>query len=123
MTGGILLCIFGIVYQMKTQRVIIHNNRNEKLVGYLYQGTAKTLIIVCYGIESPKDSSLRKLLAPYFSEIVKRSGASVYSFDFSGMGESEGKEFISLRQRDKEVKIVIDYFLSKSITVLESRKS
>jgi pimeloyl-ACP methyl ester carboxylesterase len=97
---------------MQPQRVIIHNNRNEKLVGYLYKGTTKTLIIVCYGIEAPKESHFRDLLNPYFSEIVERSGASVYSFDFSGMGESKGKNFISLRQRDKEVKSVIDYFSS-----------
>jgi pimeloyl-ACP methyl ester carboxylesterase len=103
---------------MKSQRVIIHNQKNEKLVGYLYKGITKTIIIVCYGIESPKNSSLQKILPLYFSEIVKRSGASVYAFDFSGMGESDGKNFISLRQRDKEVKLVIDYFSSDFDTIL-----
>src|SRR6185437_13075701 len=111
-TGGILMSIFGIVYQMQSQRVIIHNNKNEKLVGYLYKGTTKTLIIVCYGIEAPNKNNIRDLLTPYFTDIVKRSGASVYAFDFSGMGESEGDNFISFRQRNKEVATVIDYFSS-----------
>jgi len=98
---------------MKPHRVIIPNNKNEKLVGYLYKGTAKTLIIVSHGIEgnnTPSDPFLRKIIPEYFSEIVKKSGASVYSFDFSGYGESEGENFLSLRQRDKEIKSVINYF-------------
>jgi len=98
---------------MQSQRVIIHNNKNEKLVGYLYKGTTKTLIIVCYGIEAPNENNIRDLLTPYFTDIVMRSGASVYAFDFSGMGESEGDDFISLRQRDTEISTVINYFSSQ----------
>ena len=98
---------------MKTKRVIIRNDRNEKLVGYLYQGSPKTLIIVCHGIESnnnPNDPALLKIILEYLFELRDRTGASVFSFDFSGFGESDGKMAYSLRQRDKEVKTVIDYF-------------
>ncbi len=112
MAGGMLICIFGIVYQMKSQRVIIHNNRNEKMIGYLYNGTSKTLIIVCYGIggSTTPDPYLQKILPEYLSDISSKTGASVFGFDFSGEGESEGERFLSLRQRDRDIKTVLDYF-------------
>lgn len=101
---------------MKSQRVIIQNKNKEKLVGYLYKGSSKTIIIACHGIESSNncfDEETRKLIPPYFSDISKRSRASVFSFDFSGYGESEGEYFLSLRKRDSDIKSVIDYFSSE----------
>src|SRR5579872_5002635 len=100
---------------MKPQRVIIRNNRNEELVGDLYNGKSKTLIIVCYGIEGTEslDTYLQKILPEYFSDINKRTQASVYAFDFSGYGRSEGKNFLSLRKRNDEIETVINYFSSQ----------
>ncbi|HVA96607.1 MAG TPA: prolyl oligopeptidase family serine peptidase [Candidatus Acidoferrales bacterium] len=100
---------------MKFQKRTILNNNNEKLVGYLYKNTSKSLIIVCHGVESnnnPDDQLLRKTIPEYFAELSSRTGASVFSFDFSGFGESEGKLTYSLRKRDQEIKSVIDYFAS-----------
>lgn len=97
---------------MKPQRVTIPNNKNEKLVGQLYKGKSDTLIIVCYGIEGSEtlDPYLQKILPEYLSDINEKTYASVYSFDFSGYGESEGDKYLSLRQRDEEIKTVVDYF-------------
>ena len=98
---------------MKPQRVIIPNDKGEKLVGYLYKGSSKTLIIICHGIESVNnctDISLRSIVPGYLSEISRQSRASVFSFDFSGFGESEGKFAYHLKKRHTEIKIVIDTF-------------
>lgn len=101
---------------MKPQRVIISNDKNEKLVGYLYKGTSKTLIIVCHGLESnnhPSPPFTSKLISEYFIDLSHQTKASVFSFDFSGFGESEGKHVVSLIKRDSEIKSVVDYFSSK----------
>lgn len=98
---------------MKPEKIVILNNRQEKLVGYLYKGTSKTIIIVCHGLESINNSPepyFQKIVPEYFSDINKRTDASIFSFDFSGYGESEGKYSLSLRQHDDEIKTVIDYF-------------
>lgn len=105
---------------MKPQRVTIPNNKNEKLVGDLYKEKSKTLIIVCYGVGGSisLDPFLRKILPEYLSDISEKTSASVYGFDFSGEGNSEGKNFLSLRQHDKEIKTVIDYFSAQYAKII-----
>jgi len=69
---------------MKPQRVTIPNNKNEKLVGYLYKNSSKTLLIVCHGLDPINN-------LPVMEEVFKlyyKSGTSIFSFDFSGHGES-----------------------------------
>ena len=99
---------------MERQRVIIPNNKNEKLVGHLYKGSSQTIIIVCHGIEStnnPVDPKFHKIVPDYFSRLSSQTDASIFSFDFSGFGESEGNFTYSLKQRDLETEAVINYFV------------
>ena len=106
---------------MKPQRVIIPNNKNEKLVGYLFMGTSKTLIIVCHGLESnnrPSPPFTPEFTSEYFVNLSHQTKASVFSFDFSGFGESQGKHAVSLIKRNSEVKSVVDYFSSKYEKIL-----
>jgi pimeloyl-ACP methyl ester carboxylesterase len=100
---------------VKPQRVIIPNNKNEKLVGYLYKGTSETLIIICHGLESnnvPLPPFTKEIVSEYCDYLSRKTKASVFSFDFSGFGESEGKHMVSLIKRDSEIKSVLDYFVS-----------
>jgi alpha-beta hydrolase superfamily lysophospholipase len=94
---------------MKPQRVTILNNKKEKLVGYLYKGASKTIIIICHGIDPVNGfPGVEDIFALY-----QAAGASVYSFDFSGYGESEGESMLSVKQRDADIKAVLDYFSSR----------
>ena len=91
---------------MKREKQIIRNNKKEKLVGYLYKNTSKTLLILCHGVEPFSGyPDIEEVFELYHS-----TGASVFAFDFSGYGESEGKKTISFRQRDADIKSVLDYF-------------
>jgi dienelactone hydrolase len=98
---------------VKPQRVTILNKEKEKLVGYLYKGTSKKLIIVCHGMESnnvPLPPYTKELVSDYLAYLSHMTKASIFSFDFSGFGESEGKHILSLIKRDSEIKNVLDYF-------------
>lgn len=66
---------------------MILNPEGEKLVGILHDTGSKELVIVCHGLRSSKDCSLIVNLS---SRLVQ-AGLSVFRFDFSGNGESEGE--------------------------------
>lgn len=102
---------------MKPEKITILNNKKQKLIGKLYKGSSKTLIIICHGIESANntaDQEMKEILInEYFPEVVTQTKASVFSFDFSGYGDSEGKEFLSFRQRNSEIHAVLTHFSSQ----------
>jgi pimeloyl-ACP methyl ester carboxylesterase len=94
---------------MKPEKIIIKNNNDNKLTGYLYKNKSKTVVIICHGLEINNGY-------PGIEDVFEwyhRMGASVFSFDFSGYGESEGEKGISLKQRDADIKAVLDYFSSQ----------
>lgn len=94
---------------MKPEKLTILNNKREKLVGYFYKNKSKTIVIICHGIE-PNNGypGIENVFEWYHS-----MGASIFSFDFSGHGESEGKQVVSHRQRVADIKSVLDYFSLK----------
>jgi pimeloyl-ACP methyl ester carboxylesterase len=101
---------------MLREKIIVFNHKKEKLVGHFYKGTSKTIIIVCHGIASintTSDSELQVIIPDYFSKLREKTHASIFSFDFSGFGESDGELSYSLKKRDAEIKAVIDYFSGK----------
>jgi len=94
---------------MKPQIISVLNNKNEKLVGYFYKNTSKTIIILCHGVEPFRDyPGIEGVFEFYYS-----TGASVCAFDFSGHGGSDGGNSISFKKRDTDIKAVLDYFSSK----------
>ena len=64
---------------MKPERVIILNDKKEKLVGYLYKNTSKTLVIICHGIDPINGYPGTTEVFEFYHQV----GASVFSFDFS----------------------------------------
>lgn len=91
---------------MKPERVIILNDKKEKLVGYLYKNTSKTIVIICHGVEPVLGfPGVTDVFETYHS-----IGVSVFPFDFTGYGESEGKKRVSLKQRVSDIGKVIDHF-------------
>jgi alpha-beta hydrolase superfamily lysophospholipase len=100
---------------MKVEKVIIKNKKKERLVGDYYKNNSETLIIICHGLEyinNYPDNQLQNLFNGYFVALGTKTGASVFSFDFRGHGESDGKKVISLRNRSEDIKTVVDYFSS-----------
>ncbi len=91
---------------MKAESLTIVNNKNQKLHGTFYRNTSKTLVIMCHGIESFTDfPGMEKVYTAYF-----KTGSSVFFFDFSGYGKSEGKKVLSIKQRVEDIGSVIRYF-------------
>jgi alpha-beta hydrolase superfamily lysophospholipase len=94
---------------MKAEKITILNNKQEKLVGYFYKNTSKTLIVLCHGAEPFNGyPGIEGVFEFYYS-----TGASVFAFDFSGHGGSEGENVISFKQRDADIKSVLDHFSTK----------
>ena len=91
------------------ERVIFKNSRNLKLVGNLYQSNSKSIIIMCHGFMSNKDSRGRfQKLAIAFNQC----GFSALAFDFSGCGESDN-DSLTIEKEVDDLKSAILYVKSK----------
>ncbi|KAI0494089.1 hypothetical protein KFK09_024220 [Dendrobium nobile] len=86
------------------QRVEILNKYGEKLVGVLHSTGSKNLVILCHGFRSTKDE---KLLLNLIAALTKE-GMSVFHFDFSGNGESEGEfQYGNYRKEADDLRAVV----------------
>lgn len=89
------------------ERVIIKNKYGEKLVGVLYETSSKEVIILCHGLASKKECSVNLIL----TDALTKEGISVFCFDFSGNGESEGTfEFGNYSKEADDLHSVVMYF-------------
>jgi pimeloyl-ACP methyl ester carboxylesterase len=91
---------------MRPEKLTILNHKQEKIVGKFYKNNSKTIVIICHGIDAINNIPDIE----YYFEWYHSVGATVFSFDFSGFGESDGEKTLSLRKRDAEIKAVLDYF-------------
>ncbi|KAI5056710.1 hypothetical protein GOP47_0028528 [Adiantum capillus-veneris] len=73
--------------EASNEKLSIVNSSGERLVGILQDTGSKELVILCHGLNSSKDVGLLVSLAKALSQ----AGLSVFRFDFSGNGESEGE--------------------------------
>lgn len=99
---------------MTPRKIIIPNDKGHKLVGYLYKNNSKTIIVMCHGIEIFDD-------VPKIDIVFKTyhgTGASLFYFHFSGYGESEGKNELSIKQRVIDTGSVVDYFSSEYAEII-----
>ncbi|KAI3944183.1 hypothetical protein MKW98_016413 [Papaver atlanticum] len=91
----------------KIEQVIIKNKYGEKLVGVLYETSSKEVIILCHGSASKKECPVNWNL----TDALTKVGFSVFCFDFSGNGESEGTfEFGNYSKEADDLHSVVMYF-------------
>jgi alpha-beta hydrolase superfamily lysophospholipase len=90
------------------QKIFFTNSRRQELAGVLFDvsGRNKKIAVFCHGYRSTKESS--KVLP--LAEKLALFGISLFAFDFSGRGESEGKfEDTTITQYIDDLKSAIDY--------------
>lgn len=95
---------------MISNKVVFLNNKNKKLFGKFYKNSSDTLIIFCHGTGSFSmyENKLETFLKVYYD-----LGLSVFWFDFTGWGKSEGKGRFSHSQRVDDIGKAIDLFKNK----------
>ena len=97
------------------KKLFIKNSFGEKLAGIFYPiKNSKKLIIFCHGRLVTKDNHFYvELCGKLF-----KSGFTVYRFDFSGNGESEGDFLKCTITKDiEDIKSIIDYFKKKNYEI------
>lgn len=91
----------------------IKNKYGELLSGIL-EGNSRNLIILCHGSRGTKESSLLE----YLNNNLKNN-FSVFRFDFSGNGDSEGLlENSTYLKEVEDLDSIINYFKSKNYNIL-----
>lgn len=68
------------------EKLVIRNTNGENLVGVIQEAGSSKLVILCHGFRSSKES---KTLINLANALVSEN-ISVFRFDFSGNGESDG---------------------------------
>lgn len=94
---------------MRVEKVIFSNSRGLKLVGHLYAVGSDTVIIMCHGFLSNKDSKGR---FPRLAAAFNASGFDALAFDFSGCGESEDERLTVAKEAD-DLQAAISFMKSK----------
>lgn len=96
------------------EKITIVNPLGEKLVGILHDTGSEELIILCHGLNSSKDVDLLVNLA----NSLAKSGLSVFRFDFSGNGESEGEfQFGNYSKETEDLHAVVLHWMQKGRVV------
>jgi alpha/beta superfamily hydrolase len=73
-------------FDVSQEKVVITNSYGEKLVGVLHEAGSKDIVVLCHGFRSSKES--RTIMS--LTDALTSEKISVFRFDFSGNGESEG---------------------------------
>ncbi|GJN08780.1 hypothetical protein PR202_ga26736 [Eleusine coracana subsp. coracana] len=77
---------FSDSFGISQKKIVIRNRYGGKLVGVLHEAGSKEIIVLCHGFRSSKES--RTILS--LADALTSENISVFRFDFSGNGESEG---------------------------------
>lgn len=102
------------VQKMKQQKLSFQNSFGQKIVGILYSPeiAGKICVIFCHGYRSTKGSGRVEPLA----ERLAKENVSLFAFDFSGRGESQGRfEFSTITKYVDDLSNAIK-FISKKYT-------
>ncbi|KAL5218185.1 hypothetical protein ABZP36_018869 [Zizania latifolia] len=89
------------------EKVVITNSCGEKIVGILHEAGSKDIVVLCHGFRSSKES--RTILS--LSDALTSEKISVFRFDFSGNGESEGSfQYGNYYKEVDDLRDVIQHF-------------
>ncbi len=69
------------------EKITFQNSKGDKLVGILSDSGSKTILIMCHGFSSSKESRTYVNL----EKILNKENIATFRFDFYGHGESDGK--------------------------------
>ncbi|MAH42743.1 alpha/beta hydrolase, partial [archaeon] len=69
------------------KKLTFQNSKGDKLVGILSDSGSKTIVIMCHGFTSSKESGTYINL----EKMLNEKGIATFRFDFYGHGESDGK--------------------------------
>ena len=72
---------------VKIRKVNFLNDKKQKLCGILHEKSKNKIVVLCHGFTANKNCNFIPPLAEYLSE----NNFSVFRFDFTGNGESEGE--------------------------------
>lgn len=88
------------------QRVLVPNTHGENLVGLLHHTGSNKVVVLCHGFTASKDDSIIVDLAA----ALTNQGTSVFRFDFSGNGESEGEfQYGNYKKEADDLHSVVSY--------------
>ena len=80
----------------------------RQLTGYFYgEPSEKGLVVICHGMNSGGEDSL------FLARRLMEDGYQVFTFDYTGVYESEGKSAVGFVQAVKDLKAVLDYLRMK----------
>ncbi|XP_048563471.1 uncharacterized protein LOC125543995 isoform X1 [Triticum urartu] len=97
-----------------THRVLITNKHGEKLVGLLHPTGLNRIVVLCHGFTASKSSGVIVDLA----DAIIKQGISVFRFDFSGNGESEGIfQYGNYRKEAEDLHSVVSYLYQEKYDV------
>ncbi|CAO2179478.1 unnamed protein product [Urochloa humidicola] len=92
------------------ERVEIANKHGERLVGLLHNTGSNKIVVLCHGFIATKNDSLILDL----TAALTKKGISVFRFDFSGNGESEGQfEYGNYQKEADDLHSVVLYLYQK----------
>ncbi|CAO2165295.1 unnamed protein product [Urochloa humidicola] len=96
------------------ERVEIANKHGERLVGLLHNTGSNKIVVLCHGFIATKNDSLILDL----TAALTKEGISVFRFDFSGNGESEGQfEYGNYRKEADDLHSVVLYLYQKNYDI------
>ncbi|TVU34216.1 hypothetical protein EJB05_16047 [Eragrostis curvula] len=96
------------------QRVVVPNRHGENLVGVLHHTGSKKVVVLCHGFTSTKDDGLVIDL----TAVLIKQGISVFRFDFSGNGESEGEfQYGNYRKEADDLHSIVSYLSQEKYDV------
>ncbi|KAF0916297.1 hypothetical protein E2562_005901, partial [Oryza meyeriana var. granulata] len=96
------------------QRTVVTNKHGEKLVGVLHHTGSSKIVVLRHGFISTKNDSLILDL----TAALTKQGISVFRFDFSGNGESEGEfEYGNYRKEADDLHSVVSYLRKEKYDV------
>lgn len=101
-----------VIQQMGWKKIQITNNAGERLVGVLHKNLSDTLIILCHGLADTKENPFLVAIA----QALESEGISVFRFDFSGNGESDGQfEEATYHKEADDLDAMLAHFRRKGV--------
>lgn len=95
-------------------KIEIENKHGEKLVGVLHESGSNEIVVVCHGLRCTKEQPIIMNI----SMALENAGISVFRFDFTGNGDSQGLFQFGYYREVEDIRTVTEYFGAKKRAIL-----